>query len=81
VFFDFSHATAITPSQCQIILRDTSQPYRRITMTMLTNLDRIHRRDTVRANPEIEFESLVPVILMSSVGLTLSLLIAALTAS
>jgi hypothetical protein len=81
VFFDFSHATAITISHCQIILRDTSQPYRRITMTMLTNLDRIHRRETASANPDIDFESLIPVLLMSSVGLTLSLLIAALVAS
>jgi hypothetical protein len=49
-------------------------------MTMLTNLDRIHRRETTSANPDIEFESLIPVLLMSSVGLTLSLLIAALVA-
>jgi hypothetical protein len=50
-------------------------------MTMLTNVDRIHRRETTSANPEIDFDSLVPVILMSSVGLTLSLLIATLVAS
>jgi hypothetical protein len=50
-------------------------------MTMLINLDRIHRRDTAGANPEIDFDSVVPVILMSTVGLTLSLLIAALTAA
>jgi len=50
-------------------------------MTMLTNLDRIHRRETASANPDIDFESLIPVLLMSSVGLTLSLLIAALVAS
>jgi hypothetical protein len=50
-------------------------------MTMLANLDRIHRRETSSANPDIELESLVPVFLMSFVGLTLSLLIAALVAS
>jgi len=49
-------------------------------MSMLTNLDRIHRRDTASANPDIDLGSLMPVILMSSVGLTLSLLIAALVA-
>jgi hypothetical protein len=50
-------------------------------MTILTNVDRIHQRQTARANPDIDVESLMPVILMSSVGLTLSLLIAALVAS
>jgi hypothetical protein len=57
------------------------QPYRRVTMTMQTSVDRIHRRETVDANPEIDFESLAPVVLMSSIGLTLSLLIMALVAS
>jgi hypothetical protein len=50
-------------------------------MTMQTNLHRLHRRETVSANPEIDFESLAPVVLMSSIGLTLSLLIVALVAS
>jgi hypothetical protein len=50
-------------------------------MTMQTHADRIQRRETVGANPEINFESLAPVILMSSTGLTLSLLIVALLAS
>src|SRR5258708_22074624 len=48
---------------------------------MLTNVDRIYRRETAGANPDIDCESIMPVILMSSVRLTISLLIAALVAT
>jgi hypothetical protein len=44
-------------------------------MTMQTSVDRFHRRETVSANPEINFESLVPVLMMSCIGLSLSLLV------
>jgi len=50
-------------------------------MTMQTSADRFHRCEAVGGNPEIGFESLVPVLMMSSIGLTLSLLIITLTAS
>ena len=50
-------------------------------MTMQTTVHRLHRRETVSADPEINFESLAPVVLMSSIGLTLSLLIVVLAAS
>ena len=50
-------------------------------MTMQTTAHRLHRRETVSANPDIDFESLAPVLMMSSIGLTLSLLIMALVAS
>ena len=50
-------------------------------MTMQTSVDRVHRREAVGGNPEIGFESLMPVLMMSSIGLTLSLLIVILTAS
>jgi len=50
-------------------------------MTMQTSMDRFHRREAVGGNPEIGFESLVPVLMMSSIGLTLSFLIITLTAS
>jgi hypothetical protein len=50
-------------------------------MTMQTDVYRFHRRETVGANPEINFESLVPVLMMSSIGLTLSLLIVTFVAS
>jgi hypothetical protein len=49
-------------------------------MTMLTNVHRLDRRETVGANPDINFASLAPVLLMSSIGLTLSLLIITLLA-
>jgi hypothetical protein len=49
-------------------------------MTMQTSVadrpdHRLHRRETVGANAEINFESLAPVLMMSFIGLTLSLLI------
>jgi hypothetical protein len=50
-------------------------------MTMQTSVDRFHRCEAVGGNPEIGFESLVPVLMMSSIGLTLSLLIITLMAS
>jgi hypothetical protein len=50
-------------------------------MTMQTSVDQIQRLKTASADPEFDFETLVPVILMSSVGLTLSLLIVAFVAS
>jgi hypothetical protein len=50
-------------------------------MTMQTSVDRVHRRETVGGNPEIGFESFAPVLMMSSIGLTLSLLIVTLVAS
>jgi hypothetical protein len=50
-------------------------------MTMQTSVDRFDRCEAVGGNPEIGFESLVPVLMMSSIGLTLSLLIITLTAS
>jgi hypothetical protein len=50
-------------------------------MTMQTSADRFHRCEAVGGNPEIGFESLVPVLMMSSIGLTLSLLIITLMAS
>ena len=50
-------------------------------MTMHTSVDRVLRREAVGGNPEIGFESFVPVFMMSSIGLTLSLLMVALVAS
>jgi len=50
-------------------------------MTMQTSVDRVLRREAVGGNPEIGFESFVPVFMMSSIGLTLSLLMVALVAS
>jgi hypothetical protein len=47
---------------------------------MQTDVHGFHRRETANANPEIDFDSLVPVLMMSSIGLTLSLLIVALVA-
>ena len=44
-------------------------------MTMQTSVDRVLRRGAVGGDPEIGFESFVPVFMMSSIGLTLSLLI------
>ena len=49
-------------------------------MTMQTSVDRFQRCEAVGGNPEIGFESLVPVLMMSSIGLTLSLLIITFTA-
>jgi hypothetical protein len=46
-----------------------------------TDVYRFRQRETVGANPEINFESLVPVLMMSFTGLTLSLLIVAFVAS
>jgi hypothetical protein len=43
-------------------------------MTM-QNLDRVHVCEAVRSNPEIDFESLRPVLMMSFIGLTISLFI------
>ena len=49
-------------------------------MTMQTSVSRDIRREAVDGNPEIGFESFVPVFMMSSFGLTLSLLIVTLVA-
>ena len=49
-------------------------------MTMQTSEDRVLRREAVDGNPDIGFESFVPVFIMSSIGLTLSLLIVTLVA-
>jgi hypothetical protein len=49
-------------------------------MTMQADVHRFHRRETVDADPEFNFESFAPVLMMSLIGLTLSLLIAALLA-
>ena len=49
-------------------------------MTMQTSADRVLQRGAVSGNPEIGFESFVPVFIMSSIGLTLSLLIITLVA-
>jgi len=49
-------------------------------MMMQTSVDRVLRREAVGGNPEIGFETFVPVFMMSSIGLTLSLLIATLVA-
>ena len=49
-------------------------------MTMQTSVDRVLRREARAGNPEIGFESLVPVLMMSSIGLTLSLLMVTLVA-
>jgi hypothetical protein len=49
-------------------------------MTMQTSVDRVLRREAVDGNPDIAFESFVPVFIMSSIGLTLSLLIVTLVA-
>ena len=49
-------------------------------MMMQTNVDRVLRHEAVGRNPEIGFEIFVPVFMMSSIGLTLSLLIATLVA-
>jgi hypothetical protein len=49
-------------------------------MTMQTDIHGFRRRETVHANPEIDSGSFVPVLMMSSIGLTLSLLIIALVA-
>ena len=50
-------------------------------MTMQADIHRFRPRETVSANPEINLESLVPVLMMSFTGLTLSLLIVAFVAS
>ena len=50
-------------------------------MTMQADVYRFHRRKTVNRNSEFNFESFAPVLMMSSIGLTLSLLIVALAAS
>ena len=49
-------------------------------MMMQTSVDRVLRHEAVVGNPEIGFETFVPVFMMSSIGLTLSLLIATLVA-
>ena len=49
-------------------------------MTMQISVDRVLRREAVGEDPEIGFESFVPVFMMSSIGLTLSLLIVTLVA-
>lgn len=50
-------------------------------MTMQADVHQFHRRQTASADQEIDFESLVPVLMMSSIGLTLSLWIVAFVAS
>jgi hypothetical protein len=55
-------------------------PYRRMTMTMQADAHGFRRRKTVHASPEIDADSFVPVLMMSLIGLTLSLLIIALVA-
>ena len=49
-------------------------------MMMQTSVDRVLRHEAVVGNPEIGFETFVPVFMMSSTGLTLSLLIVTLVA-
>jgi len=49
-------------------------------MTMQTSVNRVLRREAVGGDPEIGFESFVPVFMMSSIGLTVSLLIVTLVA-
>ncbi|MGY4474537.1 hypothetical protein ACVILL_001951 [Bradyrhizobium sp. USDA 3364] len=49
-------------------------------MTIQTSEDRVLLREAADGNPEIGFESFVPVLMMSSIGLTLSLLIIILVA-
>jgi len=49
-------------------------------MMKQTSVYRVHRQEAVGRNPEIGFETFVPVFMMSSIGLTLSLLIATLVA-
>jgi hypothetical protein len=49
-------------------------------MMRQTSVDRVLRREAVGGNPEIGFETFVPVFMMSSMGLTLSLLIVTLVA-
>ena len=50
-------------------------------MTIQIHAYRYERHQTASASPEIDFETLTPVLMMSSIGLTLSLLIVALVAS
>lgn len=50
-------------------------------MTMQTSVHQVHRREAVGGNPEIGFESLAPVLMMSTIGLALSLLIVTLFAT
>jgi hypothetical protein len=45
-----------------------------------TSVDRVLRHEAVGRNPDIGLETFVPVFMMSSIGLTLSLLIATLVA-
>jgi hypothetical protein len=47
-------------------------------MTMQTDVRGFHRHQSADANPAIDFETFVPVLMMSSIGLTLSLLLIAL---
>ena len=49
-------------------------------MMKQANVDRVLRHEAVSGNPEIAFETFVPVFMMSSIGLTLSLLIVTLVA-
>jgi len=49
-------------------------------MTMQTDVDGFHRCETANANPEIDFESFIPVLMMSAIGLTLSLFVVAVVA-
>lgn len=49
-------------------------------MMIQTSVARVLRHEAVVGNPEIGFETFVPVFMMSSIGLTLSLLIVTLFA-
>jgi hypothetical protein len=50
-------------------------------MTMQIDVHRFRGRETVSENVEISFDTFVPVLMMSCIGLTLSLLIVALVPS
>jgi hypothetical protein len=50
-------------------------------MTTQADVHRFHRHEAVSADPEFNFETFAPVLMMSSIGLTLSLLILALVGS
>jgi hypothetical protein len=50
-------------------------------MMMQTRVRRVRRCLNVGGNPEIDFESFAPVVMMSSIGLTLSFLVVILVGS
>ena len=49
-------------------------------MKMPTSTHRLHQLETDRRDTEFDFEAFAPVLMMSGIGLTLSLLIIALVA-